>query len=78
MIVAGALFYQHLDLSPAMRGLGSLSACFLHAHGVCAHSEILRWENFDGGIEGDSQNENALFIVPRVFGILHGGPIQYN
>ena len=48
----------------------SLSACILHAHGVCAHSEILRWENFDGGIEGDSQNENALFIVPRVFGIL--------
>ena len=47
----------------AARGLGSLSASFLHAGGFCGHSEFSRWDNFDGGFgrETEKQKETVPY-----------------
>ena len=60
--------FSDLDREVAVRGLGSLSACFLHAGGILAGSEISRWENFDSGFGRESEKQNAqnrTFDGPR-------------
>ena len=58
------------------RGLGRFPHDFCVPTGSLCNSEILRRENFDGGIGGESQNENAprdasgLFVWERNLGMV--------